>query len=179
MPIGATHYSQQVLPPSHADALDAAVDVLVDEWFDDVARVLRGAAFAETSMASYLPPKHLPRYTSLFAKQFLTCLLVVAWKLRSPARHRLACVGEELALRALIEAAHGLLELQGEAPDFGAFEDCAFEDFDIDLLFDPAVDGVEAGELAQRLALANLSFEDWFKPFREGDPVHPYVATAD
>ena len=41
----------------------------------------------------------------LFAKQFLTCLITVAWKLQAPRHYRLACVAEELAFRALVQRA--------------------------------------------------------------------------
>jgi hypothetical protein len=40
-------------------------------------------------------------------------------------------------------------------------------------LFDPALDDLEDGEVGRWLG--NLGFEDWFKPFRAGEPVHPYV----
>ena len=61
--------------------------------------------FADTDMPEYLPRKHLSRYNVAFAGRFVVCVLTVAWKLREPALHWLACNAEELALRAVIEEA--------------------------------------------------------------------------
>ena len=36
--------------------------------------------------------------------------------------------------------------------------------------------GLEEDEAVAHLAMANLRLEDWFKPFRDEVPVHPYVA---
>ena len=35
-------------------------------------------------------------------------------------------------------------------------------------------DGVEDSELGRRLGVANLRFDEWFHPFRDQIPVHPY-----
>src|SRR5207248_530236 len=110
-----------ILPPSHREALYAAVDVLTDEFLDDVATLQDDDDFTNTSMVDYLPRKYLPHYTPLVARQFLVCLITVAWKLRSPGIYRLACVGEELALNALIERAEGLLDMDGQKADFDGF----------------------------------------------------------
>ena len=175
MPIRTDRYTDEELPTEHERALLIAIDLLVDEFFDDVAALLDDAKFAHVSMAAYLPPKYLPRYTPQFAKEFLVCVLTVAWKLRSPSVHRLACVGEELALAAIIQRAKDVLEDEGIEPDFRAFEQCVFEDKDFELLFAPKLDGFEDTEVGRMLAIANLHFEDWFTPFRDANPVHPYV----
>lgn len=178
MPIRTTRYTPDELPPRHEDALLTAIDLLVDECFEDISALLDGADFSSVEMATYLPPKYLPRYTPQFAKQFLACILTVAWKLRAPGVHRLACVAEELALAAIIERARDVLEDQGVEPAFGAFEQCAFEDLDYELLFRPELDGIEDTAVGRNLAMANLHFGDWFSPFRDENPVHPYVADA-
>jgi len=165
----------EVLPPSHREALFAAIDTLIDEFLDDVAHLREGKPFAETWMKTFLPEKYLHRYNQLFARQFLACLMTVAWKLTSPDPQWLACVGEELALDALLRQAEIQLDVEGEHADFGDFEDVAFEDTDFKVLFDPAWDGIEDSEVGEYLRMANLHLADWFKPFRESDPVHPYV----
>ena len=54
----------------------------------------------------------------------------------------------------------------------------AFQDADFEILFNPQFDGMEEDESVAHLALANLRFKDWFTPFQDEVPVHPYVAGA-
>jgi hypothetical protein len=175
MPVGTAAYSEDELPSDHQEALLDAIDELTDEFFDDVAELLDEGDFAETTMGSFLPPRYLPRYTPVFAKQFLVCLLTVAWKIRAPGAYGLACTAEALALDALIQTAESAMEAAGQRYDFDAFRDVAYEDEDYRLLFDPARDGIETTAAGRNLALANLEFSDWFRPFREKEPVHPYA----
>src|SRR5918912_1493492 len=135
MPIRTDHYTNEELPAGHEQALRFATDLLVDEFFEDIRMLLdddEDTPFAQVSMADYLPPKYLPRYTPQFAKEFLTCVLTVAWKLWAPGMHRLACVGEELALAAIIDRAKDVLEEKGIEPDFSAFLQCVYEDLDFE-----------------------------------------------
>lgn len=176
MPIGAKRYGRRILPLHHAEALDWACADLTDSFFDDLGLLQRRGKFSSTSMSVFLPTKFLLRYDLEFAKRFSLCLAAVAWKLRALGLHRLACTGEEIALRAVVTVARDLLSLDNVEPDFSAFEEVAFEDTDFEFLFDPRHDGIE--ELPQIIALArpvNLSFKDWFKPFRDDNPVHPYL----
>ena len=200
MTIGAGLKS--VLPPDHRQALYDAVTILIDEFCEDIAALLsspepirrrrrwpgwrRGVAphrprrsggrvrFRDLSMATYLPPQYVPRYTPVFAKQFLACLMTVAWKLRSPEYHVLACVGEELALAAIVRMAESLLELQGVEADFGVFEDIAFEDMDYQFLFEAQHDGIDESSLGRLFGMASLRFPDWMKAFWPENPTHPY-----
>jgi len=179
MPIRTDRYTDEELPKDHEQALRFATDLLVDDFFVDIRLLLddqADAPFAGMSMADYLPPKYLSRYTPQFAKRFLTCLLTVAWKLWAPGIHHLACVGEELALAAIIDRARYVLEDEGIEPDFSGLAECAFEDKDFEWLFEPELDGIEDTSMGRMLAIANLHFDEWFKPFRETNPVHPYVA---
>ena len=169
------HDLEDALPPSHLEALLDAIDMLVDEACEDIAALLDGEDFAQVAMADYLPPRYLHRYTPVFAKQFLTCIIVVGWKVRAPGYTPLACVAEELALAAIIQRARALLETDGETPDFDAFEDSVFEDMDFEQLWDPKLDGLSDTELGRTLGMASLDFKDWFKPCRPEHPVHPYV----
>ena len=200
MTIGASF--KTVLPPDHRQAIYDAIVVLIDQTCEDIATLCaagppiprrkhlrhgrsRRAArlprrlgnkvrFEDLELSSYLPPQYAARYTPVFVKQFLACLMTVSWKLRSPEYHDLACVGEELALAAILHLAEALLEDQGLEPNFTAFVDVAFEDTDFEYLFEPEWDGIEDSELAGTFGIADLRFADWMKPFRGDQPVHPY-----
>jgi len=165
---------RSILNADHERALSTAVHVLIDEFLDDIVALQRGEPFADTTMADYLPSTYRHRYDLLFAKRFLACIYTVAWKLQSPDPQVLACVGEELALHALIQCAEGILERQGAEADFDSLRETALEDEDYALLFDPQWDSVEDSVLGRRLGVANLHFDEWFQPFREQIPVHPY-----
>ena len=175
MPIGTEAYSEDDLPSDHQEALLDAIDELTDEFFDDVAELLDEGDFAETTMGSFLPPRYLPRYTPVFAKQFLACLLTVAWKLRAPGAYVLACTAEALALDALIQTAESVMEAAGQRYDFDAFREVAYEDEGLPFALRSARDGIETTEAGRNLALANLELRNWFRPFREDVPVHPYA----
>lgn len=130
------------------------------------------------TIADALPRKYLPRYDFLFAKEFVVCVSTVIWKLQSPDHQQLACVAEELALNAIINQAQVDLELRGLEADLDDVYEEAFQDSDFEFLFDPKFDGIEESEMAEFSGMANLRFEDWFKPFANVPYVHPYVADA-
>jgi hypothetical protein len=173
MAIGAP--VDELLTPSQVAGVFGALDALIDEWFSDVADLLNGAAVADLSMVAYLPRPYMSRYTPLFAEQFLTCFLTVAWKLHAPGDYRLACVAEEIALAAVIERAGREAASEEDADAIDGIGDALFADTDLALLFDPKYDGIEETAASERLAIAHLRFADWFTPFRPEDPVHPYV----
>jgi hypothetical protein len=181
MPIGTKRYKRDDLTPTQREALYRAARQLADMFFDDLRRLARReVTFAETSMADYLPRKHLGRYDLSFAERFVVCLLTVAWKLRDSSKQWLACTAEELALRAMIEEARTLLladpELDnaGAEANFNRFESVAFEDWDFEMLFDPAYDGVEDAS-DPRNDIVNLHFDEWFWPFNDDRVIHPYL----
>ena len=165
---------RSVVRADHQRALATAVHVLIDEFLDDIVALQRGEQFADTGMSTYLPFAYGHRYNLLFAKRLLACVYTVAWKLHSPDSQALACVGEELALHALIQSAEAILDDKGTEADFDLLRETAFEEEDYMLLFDPQWDGIEKSEHGQRLGMANLRYDDWFIPFRDEDPVHPY-----
>ena len=178
MPIGTKQYRRDELTPVQREALYRAARQLTDLFLDDLRKLARReVAFADTDMAEYLPRKHLGRYNLSFAERFLVCILTVVWKLREPGMHWLACTAEELALRAIIEEARTLVladpGLDEAEADFGSFESVAFEDWDFEMLFDPAYDGVEDAS-DPREDVVNLRFEEWFEPFNDR-VIHPYL----
>jgi hypothetical protein len=93
---------RSILRADHELALSTAVHVLIDEFLDDSVALRRGECLADTGMVGHLPSAYCSRYNLLFAKRFLACVYTVAWKLQSPDLQILACVGEKLALHALI-----------------------------------------------------------------------------
>jgi hypothetical protein len=50
----------------------------------------------------------------------------------------------------------------------------AFEDWDFEMLFDPAYDGVE-DSVDPRNEVVNLHFDEWFKPFNDDRVIHLYL----
>ena len=165
-----------LLSSEQKNALRSAAFVLLDRLFADVGHLEAGGDFGDTDMVDYLPARFLPKYDHLFAKEFLVCVATVAWKLASPGHSMLACVGEELALHALVTEAEEILEARGAGVDLADLLELATEDADYELLFDMAWDGIEDSDTGRDMRVANLAFDDWFKPFRETDPIHPYLA---
>ena len=158
-----------MLPPDHAAALEGAIHSLIDDLCDDVATLLQEPdAIEETTLGTYLPRCYFPRYTPVFAKQFLMTTGVVAWKLAQPQWHPLACIAEELALNAIIRIAKTVLRDEGRQPNFSFFFDSAFEDLDFEMLLDPAWDGYADD--------TSLAIEEWFSPFGE-DTTYPYLVS--
>ncbi len=196
-------FDAETLPPRARAALAHAITVLTDQAFDDCRRMDEAAtqlirdatrsgqpatpdslnwaeAAANTHLGAHLPERYLPRYNSAFFKRFAVCLVVVGQKLAERRWPGLSCVAEELALRALIEEAESALEMGGLPDfDFGYFEDEAFEDLDFEYMFQGHLDGIDRSEVAARLSMGSLAFEDWFRPFGAGGrgypALHPYV----
>lgn len=165
----------RVVDKSHQEALKTSISILIDQFHEDLANLEAGGSFADTSMAVYLPEKNLSRYSLLFAKQFFVCLNIVSWKLFSRHREELCCLAEELALKAIIDCASAVLEMDNKEADFSALYDSAFQDLDFEILFTPSLDGFEDTPAGKEMGIGYLRFEDWFKQFKNTGPVHPYV----
>lgn len=169
------------IPPSHWQALIRSGNLLVDEFFEDVEGLSADDVdIADTWMIAHLPRSYIPRYTSLFARQFLICMATVAWKLAQATYYNLSCVGEQIALYAIIENAVSMLEMDGlsaDIDDFDAFIDEAYQDTDFLMLFDASLDGIDQSVVGQMLGMRNVRFDEWFLPFDEGlwGRVHPYL----
>jgi DNA-binding CsgD family transcriptional regulator len=165
--------------PDLREAVVKAIGFLTDRFVEDVASLEHDEDFAfdDTEMAAYLPRKYRTRYDrDGFARKFLVCLVVVGWKLRAPGWEPVACVAEELALRAVLRTAEEIYaEDHGVPGDFGWLWETGFQDADYEFLFDPKNDGIEDTELARRLGLTEIGFASWFDGFDNTPPVHPYV----
>jgi len=162
------------LPKDHRSALFDAASALTDAFYDDVVALdTCRIPFENTTMAGYIPRKYVARYDLLFARKFLVCLVTATWMLFGPELHKLTCVAEELALMAIIKRAEDFLEASSKEADFNGLMDEAFEDTDFLLLFDASSDG--SNDRSGDPGAISFPFEDWFKPFYEDTPVHPYV----
>lgn len=167
----------RILSRAQREALLDAATMLIDELFEDFVHIKAGGTVQDTMVLSDLPPQFRHRYDELFTKSFIVCVARVADRL---ARWRggtiPTCTAECLALKAIIERAKALLETKGKTKkrdmDFSLFEDVAFPDLDIELLFDPSLDGIEDTEVARIMGMA-LKPSEWFEPTY--GPVHPYV----
>ena len=62
--------------------------------------------------------------------------------------------------------------------EFDAWEDAVFEDVDHEMLFNPAFDGIDESEIAERLGIVRLKFSAWVVPFDAG-VVSPYSEDGD
>ena len=163
-----------LLPPAHQRVVIAAASFVVDEAFEDLRNLPPAALprpghppkavplpFDDLATSIYLPRRYARQYTEGFLRQFLVCLVVVGEKLVLPEWPGLACVAEELALRAILSAAVAILETQGPpvgpAPlgPFTEFEDRLVDDLDFENLFWPsAMDWIVLGRRAPRHGLA-------------------------
>lgn len=150
--------------------------MLIDEFLEDLVDLGREPLDLDNSfIGMYLPDQFRARYNGLFVKKLLVCLITVVWKLDQPGQWPLACTGEQLALRALIERAEMHLEHEGREADFGDFIELAFQDTDLDMLFNPAFDGIEDSDIADYLGARTLHPDRWFEHFYSEIPVHPCV----
>jgi hypothetical protein len=175
------------LTAEEQEALAGGIDVLIDELFEDLRQREHEGEWdlANSPFGECLPLRYLPRYTPLFLKKFLVCVITVAWKLAQPEPLCLSSVAEELAARAIINAARVQIELaeeQGESElealdAFTDFIEACFEDTDFEFLFQDEYDGIDQSAVGQIAGISSLSFEDWFKPFSEEPEriAHPYV----
>ena len=180
MAIGATNYDEETLPAVAREALLIAIDMWTNWIHEDLRSLLatRERATLEdgSQLLGFLPGKHRLKYDAAFVKKFLACLTVVGWKLFDSNEHQLSCVAEELSLNGLLMIADGLLsEMEGGGEvDLGYLKETAFRDTDFEFLFDMSLDGLEDTQVAKRMRVVNLAFDQWFSPFGDGY-VHPFV----
>ena len=163
-------YWFEELPVSHREALHSSLCILTDDFLGESDHI-------DSLIAYFLPSKYSLLYTELFLKRFFATLLTVGYKLAQsdPPVPLLSCTAEELALHILIEEASELLEQDGVKPQFGMFEEEAFQDADFEYLYDMRLDGVEDSEIGAEMGIGLLHFDEWFEPFLNASTtVHPY-----
>ncbi|MEV7189744.1 hypothetical protein [Kitasatospora sp. NPDC093102] len=128
-----------------------------------------------------LPEQFAHFYTPLFARKLLVTAVELTGRLSRPGFTQPGCVAEELLLRLLLAEAEATLDLYGLLDDgvedaLVSFRENVFEDLDHELLYEPAMDGIDQDPAAAVLGIAPMSVEDWFTPFDFGSVVHPYAA---
>lgn len=166
-----------LLSQAQKEALNAGVSLVIDMFLDDLIALRSGGEFEDTSMSDQLPARFAHKYDPGFPRKFLVAAVTAAWKLAQPGSWPLGCVAEELALQAIVDHAEAVLQLEGSSEDLTDFLDLATKDSDYLLLFDPAWDGIEDSQQGRDARVVNLKFEEWFEPFYDAMPVHPYVAS--
>lgn len=172
---------ENILSNAQHDALINGAVVLIDDLYTDYIRISKGEAIDDSMvLADCLPRQFRHRYTELFVKKFIVCVIRVADRLAVWDGGTIpASTAECMALMAIIEQAKMWLEMKGEEngryqeADFSLFEDDAFPDLDAHLLFDLGLDGIENTQMAKQMGMA-LKPSEWFKPIYFA-PVHPYV----
>lgn len=168
-----------------AGCLIQASVILVDQLIDDVAELRKHEGTADerigkTWVFSDLPARFAANYTALFAQEFLVAFVDVTSRL-TRGWEPLACVAQELGLRVLLDHVEVVAEAADVAlPDDwrGHLEDILFEDMDHELLYDPALDGIEEDPARQPPGMAPMRFVDWFRPFNDRRTLPPYALPA-
>jgi hypothetical protein len=155
-----------------------ARDWLSDHLAMDAVALGEGKAFDELLILSEVLPRcFAPHYTPQIVERMIEAVDRGADKLAQYPDTYLASTAEELAAHALIAEARASLETSDEFTDdqtaratreLDDLHELAFEDHDVLFLFDPRFDGIEGGEIADQMGLANLHARDWFTPFRPG-----------
>lgn len=172
---------RRLLLDASAVVVDEAFEAIerCAEWPQEIQESERLKLFDDTFLANYLPRSFAHRYSLGFFKRFLLALVSVGTKLASGDVVQLSSTAEELAFNAIVESAKIGLEvgtmLDADPERLDIFAEEVLEDRDFEMLFYDEFDGVEKSSIAEDMGVANLSFEQWFTPFRADDVVHPYV----
>jgi hypothetical protein len=165
--------------------LMAGADALIEAFFEEWPQVedWNPESVLATRLESYLPRGYAEHYTPVWYKQFGICVVVVAWKWAQATPPPLASVAEELAARAIVEEAKGILqqkrqrerEEQATREALQTFLSGSVNERGMRSLFaspDQASEGERSGEVDQPPV-----FEDWVRPFSKSSKhvVHPYA----
>ena len=166
-------YQTGPLPPRMAAQLWATSLFLFD--------IYRGS---DSDLVDELPPVALPHADRPFVDALVHRLEVIADRLAqgtADAEQICTCTADELVLHIVIDvavshasedphAAEWLAHLPIDAHydgDFDRLHEVLFQDDDVLLLYDPALEGIEdpTGQRYVRERFVNLHSRDWFKPF--------------
>jgi hypothetical protein len=179
-----TEDARASLTPKHQRLLDAAGAGVIRFILEDVVTLATSKQDEERQLHTphWLPERFLTRYNKAFLERLMVCAVVVVRKMEATTPSALACVGEELAFHLVMEVA---LEYARGADDWTPggitlledYEEDVLEDSDFEVLYEDEPD-VEATPLPDSHGesdyYTNLRFEDWFVPFRDDEPVHPF-----
>ena len=164
--------SADSVPPRLAFALWVAAGVLADTYRDPRTW---------PQLLEHLPPIAGRLADSAWTASFVACFDALRERLGRGGYepHELArCTGEEMALHLIVAAAEDLADSGGEVqmaapqglgrddPDYELARSILFQDEDVLMLFEAALDGIEDPDIADiGLDLVNLHPRDWFVLF--------------
>ncbi|MFJ4221762.1 hypothetical protein [Curtobacterium luteum] len=155
---------------------DASV-IAVDAVFADIEELERArprsAAELDLDALGHLPGRFAAHFDVMFARRFVLVLAEVTRRLAT-VWSRPASVAEELAFSVVFSYTQAVIEaneLTVAKHWRSELEELMFEDLDFEFLYD---DDSFLQTAIARLDAVNLTFEDWFKPFR-GRYAAPYV----
>jgi hypothetical protein len=185
----AHRQSSWAITPQMAFRLIVAAETTSDAIRED-PDLLRDDAALPPLVLAVATPEFIDRYRRCYSD--LAVRLVAAEVPGSGWPHLAQCVGEEVALAHMLrvasndhESGHAQeifgvdLELLATDPDrdtdFELCNELTFYDRDFELLWSPALDGIDTDEfLSARMAYANLHASRWFLPFgSQGQPTAP------
>lgn len=161
MPVGANYYRMKA---KHRKWVRAAAEYLSDQFMEDLDNLAAGELWADTYMADFFPVQFRSRYDLAFAKRIWDTLIVVEWKIRDRRWWPLSSVAEELVMRAVLQTAEALAEAAEEPFDTDEYSEEISEDFDVEILFNLSLDGIEHDTLISAAMGFDLRFESWFSP---------------
>lgn len=169
----------QVLTARTAVVLRLALDELSTQAWQEVAvlgeePLRRGAG----GLFGSLPPVTLAQ-DGPWRRKMARAFDDLAAELTAGAEVEPRCTGEEMALHLGIAHARAMernrprlvREAVGELPahrrdyDWDGCSEDLFQDHDVLMLFDSALDGLEDSGISQAMGMANLAPADWFAPF--------------
>ncbi|MFE1781256.1 hypothetical protein ACFW9F_01345 [Streptomyces sp. NPDC059506] len=172
-----------------AAVLRRALEELSARAWQDVADVGDAPLRRNEGRVLGLLPSVTLRQDRDWRRQMARCFDDLAADLARTGTVRPGCTGEEMALHLGIDRAQALTRNRprlvaecvaglGEDRrdyDWAWCSDVLFEDHDVLMLFNAALDGIEdsGNEINQALGLANLAPADWFSPFRPGQARDP------
>lgn len=166
------------LTPRNALLLYFTAQVMFDTWS---ASIKDGTLASE--VIDYLPPV-CQNSSAEFLTRFTQCFADYAKNLAEGKGVEPSCTGEELALHLMLDQLESELAEYEDVSDWiglddcdelfpahfldgdiSMLRDCLFEDHDVLMLYDMALDGLEDSEVTQTLGAVNLHPSKWFLPF--------------
>ncbi|MDP8921336.1 MAG: hypothetical protein M3O34_00440 [Chloroflexota bacterium] len=185
MTIGTDSVGSDSLPPEQQRALTYVMDELTGQWLDAVAVEVDDDELGaideddeddedgvpipavEHPVLATLPSAYSDRYTPYVVRRFATCAIMVGWKLAQPEPYVPACLAEAMVLRAAVRAVRERAGESGGELALAQFGRAVLSGADVESLY-AARRPADADEPDEEL-------DGWFEPFRDRDPVHPYV----
>jgi hypothetical protein len=164
------------LPSQTVLKLLARAEESLDASLAEDAELLRegGKPSEMFTLDSVFPPCYTPGYTAEFVERFRQAAAQARRQLAAYPEGYLACTAEELAGHALVAVAKDFAKDDLVGADRAAalekldeIHELAYADWDVLMLFDASLDGLEEGPIAERMGFANLKLADWFEPFRD------------